>query len=319
MADIIHKTVSFFPCVAAFVNGERVTSAALFPCLKTDKSSQKFLVSFYYSDSNNNFKTVQFSNRDIRRCIPYQEMYGYHVVTKVEGENLNIAFVFMDINRLPFAYGQTLKIKPRSFQGWLKEFDIPMDPNILIDGFGALGMPYRPIIGSSFAGVEMWLGFHMDPDLNINDKWWQALTEFDFKITEAEDKKGDVFLFLDFLKSHKCYLSSCDGFSYMKCAQCKVAHYCNNVCQDWPNHISECLSLRLQRKLNKTAINQLQKNLVSQLQYPITGFKKTIKKISFEIFKQNAKNRNAFQIVMSKEPALAQYFKKSCFLNLLNK
>jgi len=319
MTDIVHKTVSFYPCVAAFVNGERVTSAALFPCLRPDKNNQKFLVDFYYTDSNNNLKTVQFSNRDIKRCIPYQEMYGYHIVTKIAGENMHIAFVFMDLCRKPFAYGQTLKIKPKSFQGWLKEFDIPMDPNILIDGFGALGMPYRPIIGSSNAGIEMWLGFHLDPNLKIFENW--KILEFDWKITEEENRKGDVFLFLDFLKSHKCYLSSCDGFSYLKCAQCKVAHYCNNVCQiqDWSNHMSECLSLRLQRKLNKTAMNQLQKNLVSQLPYPVMSFKKTIKKISFEIFKQNAKNTNSFQIVMSKDPSLAHFFKKNRFLNLLSK
>ena len=157
-----------------------------------NKNNQKFLVDFYYTDSNNNLKTVQFSNRDIKRCIPYQEMYGYHIVTKIAGENMHIAFVFMDLCRKPFAYGQTLKIKPKSFQGWLKEFDIPMDPNILIDGFGALGMPYRPIIGSSNAGIEMWLGFHLDPNLKIFENW--KILEFDWKITEVRDVHDVSFI-----------------------------------------------------------------------------------------------------------------------------
>ena len=67
-ADIIHKTVSLFPCVAAFVNGERVNSAALFTCFKPDKNSRKFLVDFL-SDSNNILKTVKFSNWDIKRSV----------------------------------------------------------------------------------------------------------------------------------------------------------------------------------------------------------------------------------------------------------
>ena len=57
-----------------------------------------------------------------------------------------------------------------------------------------------------------------------------------------------LFFVLSFLRDHVCKNSTCDGFSLLKCKDCKRAHYCSVECQrkDWEKHQKVCEKLMYQ-------------------------------------------------------------------------
>ena len=57
-----------------------------------------------------------------------------------------------------------------------------------------------------------------------------------------------LFFVFSFLRDHVCKNSTCDGFSLLKCKDCKRAHYCSVECQrkDWEKHQKVCEKLMYQ-------------------------------------------------------------------------
>ena len=54
-----------------------------------------------------------------------------------------------------------------------------------------------------------------------------------------------LFFVFSFLRDHVCKNSTCDGFSLLKCKDCKRAHYYSVECQwkDWEKHQNLCEKL----------------------------------------------------------------------------
>ena len=71
---------------------------------------------------------------------------------------------------------------------------------------------------------------------------------------EELEKQGGSWVLHDILFSffdhHACRNPSCDSFSWFKCKDCKVAHYCDVKCQeeDWAHHEDICQQMKEQRK-----------------------------------------------------------------------
>ena len=57
---------------------------------------------------------------------------------------------------------------------------------------------------------------------------------------------------VDFIVEHQCANPGCGKFSPVKCANCKVARYCDQKCQedDFDEHSQKCSELKRMRKDN---------------------------------------------------------------------
>merc|ERR1719342_1064539 len=172
----------------------------------------------------------------------------------------------------------------------------------------------------SFSGFKKM--FHQDLPNSINSATSNYCAEFRVFLNAAIDsgldklslktliKSGDshdAFVIVDahrsncidniivivlFLSSHACSKPGCDGFSYMKCGKCRVAHYCNGDCQvnDWENHQKDCYTLKSQRRERKyifKAFSDVLSASYQHKQFSHTVIKSTCKVIQAKMFQQN--------------------------------
>ena len=87
-----------------------------------------------------------------------------------------------------------------------------------------------------------------------------------------------------FMQDHVCKNSTCDGFSLLKCKDCKRTHYCTVECQrkDWEEHQKVCEKLTYhdcRDEIEKFLENSIGKKPIS---YKI--FSKTLNQRLFEFF-----------------------------------
>ena len=95
-----------------------------------------------------------------------------------------------------------------------------------------------------------------------------------------------------FMQDHVCKNSTCDGFSLLKCKDCKRTHYCTVECQrkDWEEHQKVCEKLTYhdcRDEIEKFLENSIGKKPIS---YKI--FSKTLNQRLFEFFYGALQSKN---------------------------
>ena len=89
-----------------------------------------------------------------------------------------------------------------------------------------------------------------------------------------------------FVSEHKCQNPDCDIYSYLKCGDCKDAHYCDVQCQerDFSVHQNHCKILKSLR-LRTWIIPDFLKNTHEQIyQKPVISFETFIRVLSVKIY-----------------------------------
>ena len=89
---------------------------------------------------------------------------------------------------------------------------------------------------------------------------------------------------VDFIVEHQCVNPGCGKFSPVKCANCKVAQYCDQKCQedDFDEHSQKCSELKRMRKDNVEA--QVATKLETVVAEEIGPGKKTKDFVSYQFF-----------------------------------
>ena len=154
--------------------------------------------------------------------------------------------------------------------------------------------------------LELYLMAAAQPSYNI-----RKIIDF---IKDSMDHNRRFRTFYEFLKSHRCVLandsnSTCFGlgYSYLKCGNCKNAHYCTKRCQlrDWEEHSTLCQQLKTRRKLKMRSIRTMRENLELEFQKKMMSYKGVVKRAMFEIFKIHVANLGSVlgALIASRSPA----------------
>jgi len=117
-----------------------------------------------------------------------------------------------------------------------------------------------------------------------------------FVIKERERKKElhvVQLLFVKFLFDHKCNRPDCEEYTYLKCGECRDAHYCSKFCQvkSWlPKHHQFCGERKISRSMEELTYSMIKRITHNALKKEIVTFKAAFKRIMMLTFTLNAKN-----------------------------
>ena len=89
-----------------------------------------------------------------------------------------------------------------------------------------------------------------------------------------------------FVSEHICQHPDCDGFSYLKCGDCKDVHYCNVQCQekDFSIHQHQCKIQKSTRLRTWIIPDYLKKTHEQIYQKPVISFETFIRVLSVKIY-----------------------------------
>jgi len=109
-------------------------------------------------------------------------------------------------------------------------------------------------------------------------------------LKKANEERKENMIIGSFLKSHKCWNSTCAGFSYLKCKSCLVGRYCNVTCQkeDFQQHRMVCDTLSKNHKIESWGPKRIEE-LISTFTDPevkVISLSDFMKRTPFTLFKR---------------------------------
>ena len=151
----------------------------------------------------------------------------------------------------------------------------------------------------SISAEFKWLRFYfrcytnfllMNPSVNERDmkRIIREIDDVPMFIKIHSGAAGNILrtLLYEFLQSHRCENPGCKKFTYLKCQECRITHYCGKECQvqDWSRHRDVCEEEG--RVLVKTFLipKLIQSEIESILGNKLLTFEVFYKELSYKLF-----------------------------------
>jgi len=258
---------------AFYLDNNLVNHFGALLCYSRTGNSKWNFVSFVagYIDQNHNLNKVLFHGEHIQWCYSYSPsrdsygIVGIKAVTKAKKHKHEILIVMNWDDKMMMGMnfekdtlfntvlGSVVKNRCDSFSGFKKIFSQDLPNSIINSATSPFCAQFRVFL-------------HVAVDSGLDKLGLKTLIKSgnrheDFVIEDADCSNciDNIMLIVLFLSSHSCSNPGCDGFSYMKCGNCRVVHYCNKECQesDWVNHRNYCYELKCQRRERKYIFKSL--------------------------------------------------------------
>ena len=193
-----------------------------------------------YIDENFNLNKVLFQVNNIKGCYTYSSsnesdgIVGISAVTKKPKHKILIVMNWDDKMMMGINFEKDIifnvlrsvvKTSCDSFSGFKKMFHQDLPNSIINSATSNFCAEFRVFLNAAIdSGLDK---------LSLKTLIKSGDSHDDFVIEDAHCSNciDNIIVIVLFLSSHACSKPGCDGFSYMKCGKCRVAHYCNRECQ----------------------------------------------------------------------------------------
>ena len=232
---LLHNTtIDFYVLRGLLVNKIQIKKfSRTIPCLNRGKNVHQLEICFLHDEVSTELEKLQFSQKEIKNCVVFTGMCGFYGCRLLLKEkDLEIEIIIRDeSNRFRKNIARRL-VRCNS----VTEFNSLFNEEEIIKGCGSVESRERAMF------LQMYQNIVNDPN------YW------------VEVSLAPQIVIPNFLRQHKCWASSCAGFSYLKCKRCMTARYCNVSCQieDFEKHEPNCKVLAKYYEIESWASKRIQ-------------------------------------------------------------
>ena len=232
---LLHNTtIDFYVLLGLVINKKPIKKfSRTIPCLNRGKNFHQLDICYLYDEASTELEKLQFSQKEIKNCVVFTGMcgvYGCRLILKEK--DLEIEIIIRDeSNRFRKNIARRL-VRCNT----VTEFNSLFNEEEIINGCGSVESRERVMF------LQMYQNVVNDPNYGV------------------EVRLAPQLVIPNFLQLHKCWASSCAGFSYLKCKRCMTARYCNVSCQieDFENHEPVCKVLAKDYEIETWASKRIQ-------------------------------------------------------------